>query len=100
MSRHPIAPKSIHNQAEEYVNFVAANSAPRAITLEELRTATTQDPTLQYVISTCHKGYWPRDIDQAVDRLTITSLKAVPTSQRNKTGDSKIASVPNHGTST
>ena len=76
MSRHPISPSSFRNQAEDYVNFVAKNSAPCAIPLQTLRTATAEDPTLQYVITACEQGYWPRDPATTVDRSTVSSLRA------------------------
>lgn len=62
MSRHPLAdtiPSSrAERVAEEYVNFVSAHATPKAVTLEEIRSATKADPTLQQVSKSLNTGVW------------------------------------------
>ena len=38
--------------AEQYVNFILDSDVPTALTLEEIQSATAQDPTLQTVTKT------------------------------------------------
>ena len=49
LSRHPVK-HSKHTQeklAEQYVNFIALNSVPKAMSLQEIVKATNEDKTLQ-----------------------------------------------------
>ena len=64
LSRHPIP---IHpgvnkctkpNLADEHVRFVAQNAVPIAISIEHLRTATKQDPTLQALTEMLQNNTW------------------------------------------
>ena len=60
MSRHP-ATKDVRSSreekiAEEYVEFISQTSVPSAITLEEVRAATTKDKVLQTIIKLCNTG--------------------------------------------
>ena len=50
MLRHPVKGSSKHSYAEEYVRFVATNSVPKALNLNDIATATNDDKTLQSVI--------------------------------------------------
>ncbi|KAL0158778.1 hypothetical protein M9458_046854, partial [Cirrhinus mrigala] len=52
MSRHPISLDTKHNTraskvAEEYVNFMALQATPKAMTLDEIKTETKKDAILQ-----------------------------------------------------
>ena len=62
LSRHPqplIQPTSREQKvAEEYVNFISNHVIPRAMTLDDIRAATEQDPTLQAVWSSIQSGRW------------------------------------------
>ena len=44
--------------AEQYANFILDSDVPAALTLEEIQSATAQDPTLQTVIKTMNTGRW------------------------------------------
>lgn len=60
MSHHPLHLKVGDSTqaaivAEEYVNFVAQHTTPKAMTLEEIKTETQKDPTLQKV--SAHRQY-------------------------------------------
>ena len=46
------------NQGEEFVNYVISNSIPRAITLEDVKTAYESDPSLQHVIKCINENNW------------------------------------------
>lgn len=53
-----------HNvDTEMHVNFIATNAVPKAMTLEELKTATAKDCLLQHVINIAHTGQWHRLYD-------------------------------------
>lgn len=44
--------------AEHYVNFIAETSIPNAMTLEEVKTATSSDKTLMKAMEYVHTGRW------------------------------------------
>ena len=62
MSRHPqIRTVNISREsenAEKYVNYIAYNSIPKAMTMKELCAATEADATLQKVIKSVKSGKW------------------------------------------
>jgi len=62
MSRHPCANTSVSARAEriaeEYVNFVSSYASPKALTLDEIQSATKADPTLQQVTQSLNTGIW------------------------------------------
>lgn len=62
MSRHPARhtqPVSRQEKvAEEYVNYIAATSAPKALTLSQIAEATARDPTLQAVMEAVRTNKW------------------------------------------
>lgn len=51
LSRLPLdnQPFCDRNIAEEYINYVTMNAVPKALTLEEIASATKADPILQQV---------------------------------------------------
>ena len=51
LSRLPLpnATTNTRNTAEEYVQFVAQNAAPKALSLSTIKEATNQDPVLQFL---------------------------------------------------
>jgi transposase InsO family protein len=61
MSRHP-QPSSPSNQyskiADEYICFVAQHATPKAISLDDIKTATVNDPTLQHLTKSIRTGNW------------------------------------------
>ncbi|GAB1602673.1 hypothetical protein Ahia01_000547000, partial [Argonauta hians] len=62
MSRHPRElnrPSSREQKiAEEYVQYLAINSIPKAMTLEQVQVETARDRTLQAVIQAIRTGIW------------------------------------------
>ena len=68
MSRHPVKDSPKHSYAEEYVRFVATNSVPKALNLNDIAAATKDDKTLQSVILSVKTNRW--------DRKFITKDKA------------------------
>ena len=60
MSRHPVKDSLKHSYAEEYVRFVATNSVPKALNLNDIAAATKDDKTLQSVILSVKTNRWGR----------------------------------------
>lgn len=89
MSRHPAQVSHISNittvngrRAEEYVNFVAANAVPKAMTLVEIQDATKNDPTLREVIRLIKDGSWrslsgKQSVTEGVDGSTLMAFKRI-----------------------
>ena len=59
LSRHPTSgmPHK-RSTAEEYVNFVAGNAIPKAMTLQEVQEASDKDPTLHVLKGLIQSGRW------------------------------------------
>ncbi|KAK3105801.1 hypothetical protein FSP39_006028 [Pinctada imbricata] len=82
MSRHPVRISNSKEEkiAEEYINFIASESLLKAITLDEVKAATMNSPTLQTAISYVRNGRWfeIRDIsDSNVDIEELTALRSI-----------------------
>lgn len=63
MSRHPVPLDTEHNTraskvAEEYVNFMALQATPKAMTLDEIKTETKNDSVLQQVCVHVRNNTW------------------------------------------
>ena len=58
LSRHSIPREERRLLAEEYVNFLASNAVPKAMTLPEVQLATKQDKTLQCVFWLIQSQKW------------------------------------------
>ena len=61
LSRHPLAtthPSTATKRAEQYIAFLADHATPRALTVEEVKQSTRDDPTLQAVIKAIHDNSW------------------------------------------
>ncbi len=62
LSRHPlrnVTPNSRQEKvAEEFVNFLAETSTPKAISLTDLKSATRNDATLQALMKAVQTGKW------------------------------------------
>ena len=60
MSRHPLPTPATRNSnaAEEYINFIAQHTTPKAISLEEIKQQTKEDATLQTAIQYTRNGRW------------------------------------------
>ena len=84
MSRHPLAVTETRHQdtAEEYLNFVAQHSAPKSITLEEIKLQTKADATLQAAIKYIRNGGWyqvENTTNSSVNRHELAILRSVRT---------------------
>ena len=78
LSRHPKSHSlKQQNMAEEHVNFIAYNSVPKAMTLEEIEIATNQDDTLKGLRAAIKLNKWHYDVVRPYksikDELTVTS---------------------------
>ena len=62
---------------EEYVNYIAHNSIPKAMTLEEIKTATDADRTLEGLRAAIKLDKWDYDVVKPFktvkDELTVTT---------------------------
>ena len=62
MSRHPekltIPTSRQERVAEEFVDYISNTSTPKALKLEDIATATLQDPTLQAVMNAVQTNNW------------------------------------------
>ncbi|KAK3737959.1 hypothetical protein QZH41_001659, partial [Actinostola sp. cb2023] len=61
LSRLPLddQPFRERNIAEEYINYVTVNAVPKALTLEQIKEATSTDHVLQQVKNCLHGAVWP-----------------------------------------
>ena len=78
LSRHPKSHSlKQQNMAEEHVNFIAYNSVPKAMTLEEIEIATNQNDTLKGLRAAIKLNKWHYDVvrpyKSITDELTVTS---------------------------
>ena len=62
LSRHASnRDESLHEKmAEDYVNFLCMEAVPKAVTLTEIQTATSEDVTLQCLIDIIRNQSWNR----------------------------------------
>jgi hypothetical protein len=62
MSRHPMNTTSMTSQdsenSEYYIQFIAESTTPKAMTLQQIREATQNDPTLQHAAHIIQKNLW------------------------------------------
>jgi hypothetical protein len=82
LSRHPadsVVPSREEKTAEEFVRFVTAVNTPNAVTVEDVRRATTDDPTLVKVMELVRTGRWherPQD-------MTVETFRAFSNVKEN-----------------
>ncbi|RXN06658.1 putative protein K02A2.6-like protein [Labeo rohita] len=86
LSRHPIPAQSPTRNtratkvAEEYVNFIMQNNTPKAMTLDEIKSETLKDATLQKVSALIRNNAWHtvtkdtalRQYEQVKSELTVS----------------------------
>jgi len=67
LSRHPINLQSRKQEkmTEEYINFIADNSVPRAMTMDEIIKATNSDSTLKGVRAAIRLKRWDSPVVQS-----------------------------------
>ena len=58
LSRHPVQLAKSKSIAEEYVNFIASNAVPKAMTRDEVRDEINKDLTMQKLKECLHSGKW------------------------------------------
>ncbi|GFO01889.1 transposon ty3-g Gag-Pol polyprotein, partial [Plakobranchus ocellatus] len=58
LSRHPFTQPTKDNDGENYIRYVTNTAVPNALTLEEVRDATSQDSQLQAVMTAITTGKW------------------------------------------
>ncbi len=80
MSRHP---QQLHKTSithdvdtEMHVNFIATNAVPKAMTLEEVKTAAEKDCLFQHAINIAHTGQWHRLYDHFTTECDRSDLKS------------------------
>lgn len=64
MSRHPVKSQCDRDRkvAEDYINYVCAASVPKAVSVQEVATATAGDPVLVKVMRCMRDGRWYKHI--------------------------------------
>ena len=82
MSRHPekntLTTSRQQKVAEEFVDYLATTSTPKAMKLDEIATATAQDPTLQAVIGAIRSGNWYQpSLHPSVDTTTFKAMERI-----------------------
>ena len=81
MSHHPLTGPHADPEDEDagdvYVNFVAAHAVPKAMRVDENKSATLSDSTLQEVASCVRSGRWHDPYPEGVDPTDISSLSVV-----------------------
>jgi len=78
MSRHPNTPDQVERSiAEEYVNYVCNNAVPKAMTLQEIKVQTKNDPELQTLITAIMTDSWTdaniQEFKKVRDELAVYS---------------------------
>ena len=58
ISRHPQTQPRRENAAEKYIAYITTNNIPKAMTKEEVKIATNDDPKLQRLIQAIQTGDW------------------------------------------
>lgn len=64
LSRLPLSNQpqgDLHDIAEEYVEAIVAYAIPRALSREEIKQASQDDPEIKCVIEAIRSGKWPDD---------------------------------------
>ncbi|XP_062571293.1 uncharacterized protein K02A2.6-like [Saccostrea cucullata] len=78
VSRHPVQPATdARDLSEEYVNFIALESLPRAIELDDVKQATLNDITLQKAIEFTRNGDWYKMKTLKQDEADFEELTAI-----------------------
>ena len=81
MSRHPLeCDQGNRNLAEEYVAFICGEAVPNAMTLDEVKTASVKDKTIQMAIQLTKSGRWhelKNLTDREIDLEELLSFRSV-----------------------
>jgi hypothetical protein len=91
---------------DEYICFVAQHATPKAISLDDVKTATVNDPTLQHLTKAIRTGNWtvtPTQRNIGVDPQEINAYfklrNEITVSNENDLGLYTSEGNPNHSTS-
>lgn len=95
MSRHPLPVQSSQNTraskvAEEYVNFVALQATPKAMTLQEIQRETLKDTILQQVSAHIINNSWRFITDRSPGAAALKPYKLVSDELTVSTGNDII----------
>lgn len=77
LSRLPLSNQpqgDLHDIAEEYVEAIVAYAIPRALSREEIKQASQDDPEIKCVIEAIRSGKWPDDKRLSVYRKVANEL--------------------------
>ena len=82
LSRHPVEKaenKTKHEKtvADDYVNFLVNHTIPKAMTTQEIISATREDPTLQAVKKALKHGQWQLPSDPSIDVSSFQIFKTI-----------------------
>ncbi len=82
MSRHPVSAQTGEHTravkvAEEYINFVAHNATPKAMTLAEIKEETLKDLILQRVSAHIRENTWHNITSDTQHATTLQKYKQV-----------------------
>lgn len=107
MSWHPCPTASVpHNIAEDYVNYISRNAIPKAMTIEDVKSATLQDPLMQILIQAIETRQWRnpalKPFQNVKDELSVANglvlrqnRVVIPSSLQQKSVD--LAHATHHG---
>ena len=73
----PHADPEDEDAGDLYVNFIATHAVPKAMRIDEIKSATLSDSTLQEVASRVHSGWWHDPYPKGVDPTALSSLRNV-----------------------
>lgn len=80
MSRHPVGGTVSATEetiAEQYVNFISTEAAPKAITIDKIKFAANNDATMQTAINMTRNGEWFKIKSLTSNDIDIEELKAL-----------------------
>ncbi|XP_060569033.1 uncharacterized protein K02A2.6-like [Ruditapes philippinarum] len=80
MSRHPLNYMEERNIAEEYVSFVAEQSLPNAMTVDEVKMESLKDKTMQKAVEFTKNGKWyelKTLNDPEIDKEELSSFRSI-----------------------
>ena len=76
ISRHPCVANDTTDHVEDYVNYVARNAIPNALTISEIQSAIARDSTYRALIHAIRSGNWSsrlvNSFQKVKDELAIT----------------------------
>ena len=77
LSRSPMSQLFREKPDDSYIRVLVSDSAPRMLTIDEIRTATAEDKILQQVIADVTTNNWPKSPELNPYRLCKDSLSVI-----------------------